>query len=163
MNEGEEEEDEEGEDEEGEAENEDREHGEEEEKDEEQGKDKPVEGTGISMADWFSPGDLVATNEAHGVVESWMPESRILNLTPSPHNREFRPGKRLTKSGDLAFWIEKLIEAPEVVQCPPLLRPKATTCVMTLYLPSGYDHAEHMLNVFRDSFQDMKLGGIQDV
>ena len=142
----------------------------------------------VAKMSWFSPGDVVALrhdDSVRAVVQRWDASTNTLYLTDAASNREFRPGKSVVcveraeredgggegeeegegegeDDADAWFAVHSVVERPEVVQCAPFLRPKATTCVHTLYLPTGYDSAEHMLEVFRAAFQDAKLGGIAD-
>lgn len=144
-----------------------------------------------SRLGWFRAGDTVRTSEAEGVVAFWDAVHRVLHLRDSKGNIHFRAGRRLTVTRDKtsstttnpapvktsgvlgeegtlvatppgSFLVRRPIHQAEVIQCAPLLRPRATTCVSTLYLPAGYRNGEHMLEVFRASFADAKLGGISD-
>ncbi|KAH9249378.1 hypothetical protein BASA81_012909 [Batrachochytrium salamandrivorans] len=115
---------------------------------------------------WFLNGDkLLQTNGGmHGQVASWDAQANTVYLKDnSTNNREFRKGNILLRQGGGEFVVKHCVEQCEVVQSPPFFRPKATTCVTTLYLPTGYENAEHMLHVFREAFEDAKLGGLQDV
>jgi hypothetical protein len=58
--------------------------------------------------------------------------------------------------------VYEVLEEPQAVQMKPYLRPKATTCAKTLYLPKDYDSAEHLLETFTGAFSDAKLGGMYD-
>lgn len=120
---------------------------------------------------WFTEGDIVKSAETTGTVSVWDKITNTLHLKESSSNRDFRSGKRLTllkpvserpDSYPSSFLIKSVVEECEIVQSPPFLRPKATTCVMTLYLPTGYRNSDHMLEVFREAFDDAKLAGIQD-
>jgi len=61
-----------------------------------------------------------------------------------------------------SFRVDKVLEQPQAVQMRPYLRPKATTCAKTLYLPGDYDSPEHLLESFRGAFSDAKLGGMNE-
>jgi len=115
---------------------------------------------------WFEDGDVVRSQDARGIVSAWDASNNTLHLRESAGNRDFRSGRRLTvlksRPPPASFTIRSVVEQCEVVQSPPFLRPKATTCVMALYLPTGYESADHMLQVFREAFEDAKLGGLQD-
>jgi len=119
----------------------------------------------IPRSSWFVPGEAIYSHGASAIVESWDPEANTIVFSQkSPIHGIFRKGKRMDvdKCLGLTLRIAKVLEQPEAVQLPPYLRPKATTCAKTMYLPSEYEDYKHMLRIFREAFEDAKLGGIHD-
>eukprot|EP00924_Labyrinthula_sp_SR-Ha-C_P014960 augustus_masked-scaffold_9-processed-gene-3.8-mRNA-1 protein AED:0.48 eAED:0.48 QI:0/-1/0/1/-1/1/1/0/2420 len=60
------------------------------------------------------------------------------------------------------YEILEVKKSPAIIQSDPFLRPKATTCVNTLYLPKGYKDSQHLLTILEEAFDDARLGGIHD-
>jgi len=114
---------------------------------------------------WFKPGDTVHTQRARAIIDSWHPEeNKIVFSQKFPVHGIFTKGTRVETSDARlpVLRVGLVLEQPEAVQLPPYLRPKATTCAKTMYLPDGYDDYKHMLRIFREAFEDAKLGGIND-
>jgi len=124
---------------------------------------------------WFRPGDEIRTVKTRAKILEWRPGTDTLVFDPSVSmdtRRSFKSGMSIERvresddeSGDAVppLRVEKLVEEPQAIQMRPYLRPKATTCAKTLYLPSDYEDWQHMLEVFKTgAFQDAKLGGIHE-
>lgn len=115
-----------------------------------------------SVDNWFKSGDLVRTSRATAVIEEWIPgENTIVFSKKASVSGIFAKGQRIENT-DPVLRVKRVLEQPEAIQMPPYLRPKATTCAKTMYLPDGYDDYKHMLSVFRGAFEDAKLGGMND-
>jgi len=135
-------------------------------------------------ADWFRPGDWVRTAKARARIESWDAVTMTLKFHASTDVsvlRSFKSGQSIelvppeataeeeggTEHAPVSLRrpplrIARVVEQPQAVQMRPYLRPKATTCAKTLYLPTDYDSASHMLEVFKGAFSDAKLGGMNE-
>ena len=115
-----------------------------------------------SVESWFKDGDFVRTTRANAVIEEWIPsEHTIIFSKKSSVTGIFAKGQRIENT-DPVLRVKRVLEQPEAIQMPPYLRPKATTCAKTIYLPDGYEDYKHMLSVFRGAFEDAKLGGMND-
>lgn len=111
---------------------------------------------------WFARGDVLKTGRAHAVIEEWLPEEKkILFSKKTAVTGVFSKGQKV-ENAQLALRVVKVLEQPEAIQMPPYLRPKATTCAKTIYLPDGYEDYKHMLSIFKEAFEDAKLGGMND-
>lgn len=140
-----------------------------------------------NRASWFKPGDSIRTAKVRGKVSEWDPETWTLTFDSSVDmdtRRGFKAGQsieRVPRSNSSSsvddenssaevedskmpnLCVDHLVEQPQAIQMRPYLRPKATTCAKTLYLPNDYDSWQHMLETFKNgAFQDAKLGGIHE-
>jgi len=114
---------------------------------------------------WFAPGDIIHASRVRATVGSWDPDTLTLlfdKTVDMSARQSFKVGEPVSAEGRPRLRIAKVLEEPQAIQMRPYLRPKATTCAKTLYLPRDYDDHKHMLEIFQAAFHDAKLGGIND-
>mmetsp|Transcript_2079 Transcript_2079/g.3772 ORF Transcript_2079/g.3772 Transcript_2079/m.3772 type:complete len:3081 (+) Transcript_2079:509-9751(+) len=135
----------------------------------------------LEKSDWFKANQSVRTAKVCAQISEWKPETNTLlfhNSADMSVRRAFKPGQGIesvqdnddtsasgsseTNATHPPLRVEKVIQEPQAIQMRPYLRPKATTCAKTLYLPKEYDSAAHLLEVFKGAFRDAKLGGIHE-
>ncbi|GBG23942.1 E3 ubiquitin-protein ligase TRIP12 [Hondaea fermentalgiana] len=147
-----------------------------------------AESSGTTRKNWFLPGDEIGSIKARAKIAEWDPDTWTLTFdasVPMDIRRAFKAGHSIQRVSTAPsesgasdaneepvreplskmppLCVDHLVEQPQAIQMRPYLRPKATTCAKTLYLPREYDSWQHMLETFKSgAFQDAKLGGIHE-